>query len=653
MEDTLLTINPSDDVYKQDLNPSNPLAHNGEVAKAYANLLRMIYDENGQSSFAPRQLKNTIGRYGPAFSGYGQQDSQEFLLFLLDGLQEDLNRIQKKPYIEKPDSTDEMVHNRAALEEFANKCWDIYKARNDSVITDLFAGMYKSTLVCPECKKVSIIFDPFNNLTLQLPIENLWSKEIFYFGLNKKPVIVDIEIDKNASIKALKEMVAKKMGSDPQRLIMCDMYKAKFYKMFDNTSSIADSQISGNDDIVMFEVESVPTNYNPDKPARSYYSFGRSNHEEIPGIDSPKAERLLVPVFNRVVRPSRSGNPKNAQRTLFGVPSYIVISRQENYDYDVIFKKVLERAATMTTRDILNEEPQEANQEDSDTVIMNEDDAQSADSKIKTSSVDGEDGLVDVSMRDASDQSDTQPSQDSKKYSYRKSESSIPSRFRDLFTLKIMKGQNEVVPLGWSGLDDGKEFPKMEFRRKTKPAVELEVSRERPMFYLVPGLILFRSLNLLATRVPPRKLEPMTIRSRRRVTRVAPIVLRRASLVTLESLKCKSFRLCDLAKELSWIGRKKPMTPFSQGTSGILTLSVEPPRGRTSNMCRTRSSPNAASFVRHVERRVSRCTNAWTSSTKRKSSLRTMPGTVLGVRSIAELVRNSSSGRRPTFWSCT
>ncbi|KAL5361086.1 hypothetical protein BJX96DRAFT_151378 [Aspergillus floccosus] len=462
------------DVYKQDLNPSNPLAHNGEVAKAYANLLRMIYDENGQSSFAPRQLKNTIGRYGPAFSGYGQQDSQEFLLFLLDGLQEDLNRIQKKPYIEKPDSTDEMVHNRAALEDFANKCWDIYKARNDSVITDLFAGMYKSTLVCPECKKVSIIFDPFNNLTLQLPIENLWSKEIFYFGLNQKPVIVDIEIDKNASIKALKEMVAKKMGSDPQRLIMCDMYKAKFYKMFDNTSSIADSQISGNDDIVMFEVESVPTNYNPDKAPRSYYSFGRSNHEEIPGFDSPKSERLLVPVFNRVVRPSRSGNPKNAQRTLFGVPSYIVISRQENYDYDAIFKKVLERAATMTTRDILNEEPQEVNQEDSDTVIMNEDDAQSADSKIKTSSVDGEDGMVDVSMRDASDQSDTQPSQDSKKISHRESESSIPARFRDLFTLKIMKGQNEVVPLGWSGLDDGKEYPRMEFRRKTKPAGELE-----------------------------------------------------------------------------------------------------------------------------------------------------------------------------------
>ncbi|GLA69742.1 CSN-associated deubiquitinating enzyme Ubp12 [Aspergillus tubingensis] len=446
------------DVYKKDLNPSNPLAHNGDVAKAYANMLRQMYDEAGQSSFAPRQLKHTIGRYGPAFSGYGQQDSQEFLLFLLDGLQEDLNRIMKKPYIEKPDSTDEMVHNKEALAEFADKCWDIYKARNDSVITDLFAGMYKSTLVCPACDKVSIIFDPFNNLTLQLPIENLWGKEIFYFPLNKKPVLVDVEIDKNASVKALKEQVAKKMGTDPERLVMAEIYKNKFYKMFDNTSSIAECQISGNDDIGIYEVESVPTNYNPDKPQKSYFSFSRSDHEEIPSLDSPRSDRLLVPIFNRVEK-KRGNNPKNAQRSLFGVPSYVVINREEFGDYDTIFRKVLSQVASMTTRDFLNEEnTTEVSHEDSDTVIMNEDDAESADSKIKTASVDGEDGMVDVSMRDADDSSSDAPA---------RSENAIPPNVRGLFEMKIIKSSSEVVPTGWSTVDDHKEYPKMSFRIKT------------------------------------------------------------------------------------------------------------------------------------------------------------------------------------------
>ncbi|KAL4864841.1 hypothetical protein BDV12DRAFT_175600 [Aspergillus spectabilis] len=455
------------DVYKKDLNPSNPLAHNGDVAKAYANLLRMMFDEAGSSSFAPRQLKSTIGRYGPAFSGYGQQDSQEFLLFLLDGLQEDLNRIQKKPYIEKPDSTDEMVHDKQALKEFADKCWDIYKARNDSVITDLFAGMYKSTLVCPVCDKVSIIFDPFNNLTLQLPIENLWSKSIFYFPLHKKPIIIDVEIDKNSSVKALKELIAKKAGSNAERLIMSEIYKCKFYKMFDNTTSIAECQIGENDEIGIFEVESVPTNYNPDKATKtSYFSYGRSSYEEVPTFDSPKADRMIISIFNRTERQQRSNY--RPQRSFFGVPSYVVINREEATDYDSILRKVLAEVATMTTMDFFEDgiAEQEA-AEDSDTVIMNEDDAESADSKIKTTSIDGEEGMVDVSMRDASDQADTA-------HEYAPApglESSIPAKFHNLFEIKVAR-TNEAVPLGFSSVDENKEYTKMTSRIQAKPTVK-------------------------------------------------------------------------------------------------------------------------------------------------------------------------------------
>ncbi|KAL4933316.1 putative ubiquitin-specific protease UBP12 [Aspergillus undulatus] len=456
------------DVYKKDLNPSNPLAHNGDVAKAYANLLRTMYDPAGQSSFAPRGLKNTIGRYGPAFSGYGQQDSQEFLLFLLDGLQEDLNRIQKKPYIEKPDSTDEMVHDRKALEEFADQCWDIYKARNDSVVTDLFAGMYKSTLVCPTCEKVSIIFDPFNNLTLQLPIENLWSKSIYFFPFQKKPIIIDVEIDKNSSVKALKELVAKKTDTNPERLVMSEIYKNKFYKMFDNTSSMAECQIGDGDEIGVFEVESAPTNYNPDKPTRSsYFSYGRSSYEEVPSFDSPKADRMIISVFNRHHRQTAY----RKQREFFGVPSYVIINREEATDYDAILRKILAEVATMTTKDFLNEkvvEEQQETEEDSDTVVMNEDDAESADSKIKTASVDGEEGMVDVSMRDA-DQGDI--TEDSTP----QLESSVPARFHSLFDIKIAR-TNEAVPLGFSSVDENKEYNSMTSRIQKKPTVKEEKS---------------------------------------------------------------------------------------------------------------------------------------------------------------------------------
>ena len=38
----------------------------------------------------------------------------------------------------------------------ADETWRDYIKRNDSIIVDTFHGLLKSTLVCPECQKVSI-----------------------------------------------------------------------------------------------------------------------------------------------------------------------------------------------------------------------------------------------------------------------------------------------------------------------------------------------------------------------------------------------------------------------------------------------------------------------------------------------------------------
>ena len=193
------------------------------MAKAYAGLLKMMFASHSPVSVAPREFKTIVGRFGPSFSGYQQQDSQEFLAFLLDGMHEDLNRIMKKPYVEKPDSTDDMVGNDEAIKKLAEQHWEIYKGRNDSAVADLFGGLYKSTLVCPECSKVSITFDPFMDLTLPLPIESYWSKEVSWFpkdftGTHSTPVRVAVELPKQTNIATLKEHLGKKFGADPKKV---------------------------------------------------------------------------------------------------------------------------------------------------------------------------------------------------------------------------------------------------------------------------------------------------------------------------------------------------------------------------------------------------------------------------------------------------
>jgi hypothetical protein len=122
--------------WKAELNEDNPLGMSGKVAEAYANLVSNLWkpNESRSSSFAPSHFKGTIGRFNSTFRGYAQQDSQELLNFLLDGLHEDLNRIHKKPYTEKPEldgMPDDHVHS---------KFWEIHKMRNDSIVVDLFQG---------------------------------------------------------------------------------------------------------------------------------------------------------------------------------------------------------------------------------------------------------------------------------------------------------------------------------------------------------------------------------------------------------------------------------------------------------------------------------------------------------------------------------
>jgi ubiquitin carboxyl-terminal hydrolase 4/11/15 len=111
--------------WKQELNVNNPIGPKGAIARVYAELLHNVYDGK-HLSYAPKNFKNTLSKHEPTFAGYGQQDSQEFMSFLVDGLHEDLNRILKKPIIDNPDSDDATVNDPEAIKALGQQYQDIY-----------------------------------------------------------------------------------------------------------------------------------------------------------------------------------------------------------------------------------------------------------------------------------------------------------------------------------------------------------------------------------------------------------------------------------------------------------------------------------------------------------------------------------------------
>lgn len=147
--------------YMEDINRYNILGHKGEVAEEFGVIMKALW-AGLYKYISPRDFKITIGKINDQFSGCDQQDSQELLLFLMDGLHEDLNKAdnRKRYKEEENDHLDDVTA--------ADVAWSKHKALNESIIVALFQGQFKSTVQCLTCHRKSRTFETFMYLSLPL-----------------------------------------------------------------------------------------------------------------------------------------------------------------------------------------------------------------------------------------------------------------------------------------------------------------------------------------------------------------------------------------------------------------------------------------------------------------------------------------------------
>ncbi|XP_048878468.1 ubiquitin carboxyl-terminal hydrolase 4 [Brienomyrus brachyistius] len=291
------------DLYEAEINRENPLGMRGEIAEAYADLVKQMWQSHS-SHVAPRMFKTQVGRFAPQFSGYQQQDSQELLAFLLDGLHEDLNRVKKKPYVALSDADgrpDEVV---------AKEAWTNHRLRNDSIIVDIFHGLFKSTLVCPECSKISVTFDPFCYLTLPLPMKKDRTMEVFLVRMDpqSRPMQYRVVVAKLGIVGDLCNALSKLSGVPAENMVVADVYNHRFHKIYKWDDAL--NHIMEKDDIFVYEVE------------------------------GDLGERVNLAVYFRERYSKLSGGSSSTM--LFGQPLLLTVPRQ-NLPMDVLYEKVLDR----------------------------------------------------------------------------------------------------------------------------------------------------------------------------------------------------------------------------------------------------------------------------------------------------------------------
>ena len=183
--------------YKQEINIGNKLGSYGVLADSYSNIIETLWKSKPNEIINPTNFINTIKNKIQYFSNNRQQDAHEFLSLFLDSLHEDINRISNKPYIvlkeRLPNENDEIASMR---------WWNIHKSRENSIISDLFYGQFKSDIKCLDCNKSSITYDPFMFLELPVPISStettikfFYRKDCYFFNysVNKESRVIDLK----------------------------------------------------------------------------------------------------------------------------------------------------------------------------------------------------------------------------------------------------------------------------------------------------------------------------------------------------------------------------------------------------------------------------------------------------------------------------
>mmetsp|Transcript_7503 Transcript_7503/g.21917 ORF Transcript_7503/g.21917 Transcript_7503/m.21917 type:complete len:1185 (+) Transcript_7503:311-3865(+) len=246
--------------FKKDINPDNPLGTGGKLALAYHSTIQGLWmnASKGHTSTSPTDLKRAIALFAPRFAGYQQHDAQEFLAYLLDGLHEDLNRIRKAPYVEMPDVTD--GHNMAVA---GAEAWNAHQRRNDSLVMDTIYGQFKSTCICPRCKRVSVSFDAFNHISLELPQKDKVQIPVPVYvsqepgatppGAESTPKRYGFLLEKGSTLGDLRHAINDKLQPrNGTKIKFCGIANGKICMVLDERKLL--SSIVGQCDIGAYEV---------------------------------------------------------------------------------------------------------------------------------------------------------------------------------------------------------------------------------------------------------------------------------------------------------------------------------------------------------------------------------------------------------------
>ncbi|KAL7979013.1 hypothetical protein Chor_015037 [Crotalus horridus] len=149
-----------------------------------------------------REELSIVSKNALQFRGSSQHDAQEFLLWLLDRVHEDLHNLVK--------NSDGRASVKLPLEEDSLIEGSLLPV-NSTFVQELFQAQYRSSLTCPHCQKQSNTFDPFLCISLPIPLPHTRPLYItvVYRGKCSHCMRIGVAVPLSGTVAQLREAVAR------------------------------------------------------------------------------------------------------------------------------------------------------------------------------------------------------------------------------------------------------------------------------------------------------------------------------------------------------------------------------------------------------------------------------------------------------------
>jgi len=117
-----------------------------QLSPIYLELIKKLWDKNGEQSFSPYNFMNIVEKMNPLFKQGQAGDSKDFIIFILEQLHKEL-----KKSVNNNDSNNKLVLNQYDKRNAFNYFFNDFK-NECSIISDIFFGFTETTNECLYCK---------------------------------------------------------------------------------------------------------------------------------------------------------------------------------------------------------------------------------------------------------------------------------------------------------------------------------------------------------------------------------------------------------------------------------------------------------------------------------------------------------------------